>query len=83
MATARFEIEGMSCNHCVQSVDRALRAMNGVSVKRVAVGSAEVEFDPAANPETSIVTAIEKAGYEARPAAKSCGGSAGGSCGCG
>ncbi len=65
----RLRIEGMSCDHCVQSVSRALRAVTGVSSARVelpagaATGEAVVEGSALA---AQLVDAVRRAGYEAR-----------------
>lgn len=58
----RFQVDGMSCNHCVQAVTKAVR---GVDAK------AEVEVDLAAASVTvrgsdrrdDLAAAIEAAGY--------------------
>jgi copper chaperone CopZ len=66
MSKASFEIEGMSCDHCVKAVRNALAALPGVSVDNVSIGAATVEFDPNSNNIGSLVDAIADAGYEAR-----------------
>jgi copper chaperone CopZ len=63
--TVRLAIEGMSCNHCVQRVSKTLDALPGVRVKTVAIGSAEVEVDEAADAER-IPRAIDEIGFPAR-----------------
>ena len=66
MNKARFEIEGMSCNHCVKAVRNALAAVPGVSIDNVTIGAATVEFDPASSNVGTLVDAIADAGYDAR-----------------
>jgi copper chaperone len=59
------KIEGMSCDHCVRAVTRALEKVPGVVrvlEVNVARGQAVVEGHPA--PE-AIAKAIEEAGYVA------------------
>lgn len=63
MTKQRFEIDGMSCGHCVAAVRRALEALPGVKVDEVAVGSAIVELDESATPPQAVADAIEDAGY--------------------
>lgn len=65
MATSTYEVGGMSCQHCVQSVTGALSELDGVrSVEvdldagRVVVDAAEV-LDPG-----TVQRAVESAGYE-------------------
>ena len=47
MARIVLDIEGMSCGHCLDAVNRALREAPGVSVGAVQMGRAEVEFERA------------------------------------
>jgi copper chaperone len=60
-----FDVEGMTCGHCVMQVQRAIEAVNGVmdvSVTldpgRAIVVAADVEPD-------RIAQAVRNAGYEA------------------
>jgi len=57
-----IKIDGMSCNHCVMSVEKNLSKLNLNKVK-VEIGSAEVEFDESKVSEKEIIEAIEEAGY--------------------
>lgn len=59
-------IEGMSCGGCVASVERALKALPGVSDVKVdlAARNATVDFDPAQTDLTQLKQAIEEAGYD-------------------
>jgi copper chaperone len=66
MQNATFDITGMSCGSCVRHVDAALRRITGVDVRQVAVGSAEIAFDPARTSSDAIVAAIVEAGYSAK-----------------
>jgi copper chaperone CopZ len=63
-----LEIEGMGCEGCVAAVEKALRAVPGVRTVAVdlAAGRATVEHEGA--DEAALVRAVEKAGYDARPA---------------
>ena len=65
MAETRISIRGMSCDHCVRSVRTALEELDGVDVRGVAVGSADVTYDPKRVEPRAIVDAIEDQGYEA------------------
>ena len=66
MTRTTIQIEGMSCGHCVQAVDRALRSVPGVQVQEVSIGTAVVTHDPEqATPEV-IEAAIADAGYAVR-----------------
>jgi copper chaperone len=64
--TTRHEltIEGMSCGHCVKSVDEALRRVPGVVRADVRVGSATVETTDVTTRE-ALITALAEADYPA------------------
>jgi len=64
MERVTISIDGMSCSHCVRSVDQALKALEGVTVEQVAVGSATVSFDPAVVTAEKIAEAVEDEGYQ-------------------
>ncbi len=58
-----IKIDGMSCNHCVMSVEKNLSKLNLNKVK-VEIGSVEVEFDESKVNEKEIIETIEEAGYQ-------------------
>lgn len=57
-----FKIEGMSCHHCVATVQKSLARIN-IKNSEVNIGSAKVDFDENKIREDEIVRAIEEAGY--------------------
>jgi copper chaperone CopZ len=63
----RIEIAGMHCQACVARVRKALEKMEGVQVREVEIGFAQMELDPARQNEA--LQAIEKAGYQPHIAA--------------
>jgi copper chaperone len=58
-----MKIGGMSCGHCVSSVDKALKKLDGVQVESVAIGTATVSYDPSAVSEQRITDAVADEGY--------------------
>ncbi len=64
MNSLNLKIDGMSCGHCVMSVQKALRALDGVQVDQVQIGSAQLHFDPSTRQVDDILNAIRDAGYE-------------------
>lgn len=58
-----IKIDGMSCNHCLISVEKNLSKLNLNKIK-VEIGSAEVEFDESKISEEEIIKSIEEAGYQ-------------------
>lgn len=65
MADLALAIDGMSCSHCLNAVNRALATVPGVRIKSVAIGRAQVEFDPASTDPARIIAVIGDAGYRA------------------
>ncbi len=63
MAEANIAIEGMSCQHCVMAVKKALGGVPGILESNVQVGSASVKYDDTKIKKEDIETKIEKAGY--------------------
>jgi copper chaperone len=68
METIALDIGGMTCNGCVGSVTRVLKATPGVSDARVTLspGRAEVTYDPAKADVATLRKAVEDAGYDVR-----------------
>lgn len=64
MAEAIISIEGMSCQHCVMRVKKALEGLSGVTALNVTVGRAEVSFDESKVQKKDIEDTIVKAGYK-------------------
>ncbi|MGO0061241.1 copper chaperone CopZ [Brevibacillus fluminis] len=66
MTTVTLNVKGMSCNHCVNSIEGALGKVNGVSAVKVdlAGNKVTVSYDEAAVNEASLKTTIEDQGYD-------------------
>lgn len=63
MAELKVGIEGMSCQHCVMAVKKAVDALQGVEGAEVVIGSAEVKFNASLLKPEQIKAAIVSAGY--------------------
>jgi len=61
--TVTLKIQGMSCQHCVNRVQKALEAVPGVTSAEVTIGKAIVIFDAAKVTQDIIQQAIKDAGY--------------------
>ncbi|HBH00370.1 MAG TPA: hypothetical protein DDZ42_00400, partial [Candidatus Rokubacteria bacterium] len=65
--TRRVElpVAGLTCAHCVQAVERALRTVRGVHAASVnlAAGRAFVEYDPGQATLGALHAAVKEAGY--------------------
>jgi len=62
--TTTLRIIGMTCNNCVRHVDRALRAVPGVTAVEVNLAGQRATVSGEAN-ATQLVAAVEAAGYSA------------------
>lgn len=60
----KVKIEGMSCNHCVARVTKALEALQGIKQVSVSLDDASAEFEKDDSiPESEVEKAITEAGY--------------------
>lgn len=60
-----IKIKGMSCNHCVMAVTRALNEIEGIENVKVDLAKGEADFDEVKPVDMDLVRkAIRKAGYE-------------------
>ena len=66
MAKATLKIQGMTCNHCVMRVAKALKAVPGVQDAQVDLqkGEAVVTFDDAKVGQDKLSFAVVEAGYK-------------------
>ncbi len=67
IATATIYIDGMTCQGCVASVTRALKAVSGVTDVTVSLDDkcATIQYDSAQVTPDTLVGAIEDAGFDA------------------
>ncbi len=60
-----IKIKGMTCNHCVMAVTRALEKIDGVKNVKVDLTKAEATFDEVKPVDMEVVKErIRKAGYD-------------------
>jgi copper chaperone len=60
-----IKIKGMSCQHCVMAVTRALGAVDGIKDVKVDLKSGIATYDEVKTVDPGVVAAsIKKAGYE-------------------
>jgi copper chaperone CopZ len=64
-----LHIDGMSCGHCLNAVNRALAGLPGVEIESVRIGRAELRYDEHVVDPSQIEAAVADAGYRARAAA--------------
>jgi heavy metal translocating P-type ATPase len=72
MKTVKLQIDGMSCASCAKAVEKALGAVPGVEKASVNFVSktASIDLSDVQTAERSLIDAVKRAGYSARPPAK-------------
>jgi copper chaperone CopZ len=68
MRDLTLHIEGMSCGHCLNAVNRALAELSGVELRSLTIGRAELRYDERALEPSRIEAAVTGTGYPARAA---------------
>lgn len=66
MERITLKVDGMSCGHCVQAVQKAIKGVDGATLEQLAIGSATVSFDPARTSVGALIDAVADAGYDAQ-----------------
>lgn len=64
MTTTVLKVEGMSCGHCVNSIETALKEKGATGKVDLAGKQVEVSFDEGKLSLDSIKEAIEEQGYD-------------------
>ncbi|WP_242215517.1 copper chaperone CopZ [Bacillus cereus group sp. BfR-BA-01383] len=66
MEQLTLKVEGMSCGHCVNSIESNVKELNGVEQVKVqlAEGTVEVTIDSSVITLKDIVAVIEDQGYD-------------------
>lgn len=64
--TETLIVQGMSCNHCVNSIEKSVGNLKGISSVKVNLNSGEVavDFDNAITTLDQIKETIEEQGYD-------------------
>ena len=65
MSETTIEVKGMSCQHCVAAVTKALQAVPGVQRAEVDLAAARARVAGDA-PAQALLDAVTQAGYEAQ-----------------
>jgi copper chaperone CopZ len=65
MKDLTLHIDGMSCGHCLNAVNRALAAVPGLAVQSVQMGRATLRYDEAQVNPSQVAAAVADAGYRA------------------
>ena len=60
----KLKVEGMTCNHCVMAVTKALKKVPGVEKVKVSLEKGEALVEGTADPK-ALVQGVEEEGYKA------------------
>jgi len=65
LSAVTLSIDGMTCNHCVATIERSVKTMRGVRAAAVNLRrrKARITFNPAETPADALKAAITDAGY--------------------
>jgi copper chaperone len=66
MSTVTLKVEGMSCGHCVNSVEGALKEIGASGKVNLGAKSVEIEYDETKLSLEKIKEAIEDQGYDVK-----------------
>ncbi|PZE21570.1 copper chaperone CopZ [Paenibacillus xerothermodurans] len=64
MQTATLQVNGMSCQHCVSAIEKAVKEIGGSARVDLANNTVSVEFDENKLSLNGIKEAIEEQGYD-------------------
>ncbi|MCP1474291.1 copper chaperone [Pseudomonas sp. EB276 TE3739] len=60
-----FNVQGMSCGHCVKAITQAVQALDPAASVRVDLAAKEVGVESALNAD-QVIAAIREEGYEVK-----------------
>ena len=63
MSKVTLHIEGMSCGHCLNAVNKALHGLSGATIESVQIGRAELDVAEGGPTPEAIAAVVEAAGY--------------------
>ncbi len=64
-----FQVDDMSCGHCVAAITRAVKDADGKAQVQVDLGTHRVSIEPVAADGQALANAIREAGYTPVPVA--------------
>ncbi|GED71543.1 copper chaperone CopZ [Brevibacillus reuszeri] len=64
MKNITLNVEGMSCNHCVNTVEKTLKELGAEGKVNLAAKTVEVSYDENGTTLEAIKEAIEEQGYD-------------------
>ncbi len=64
MEKVTLQVNGMSCGHCVNSVEKAVKGLGATATVDLGAKTVAVEYDQSATTLAAIKEAIEDQGYD-------------------
>lgn len=64
MQNATLNVQGMSCGHCVNAIEGAVKKLGAAARVNLAAGTVDVEFDENKVDLNAIKVSIEEQGYD-------------------
>ena len=64
MLETTLKINGMTCQHCVMRVKKAVGLLPGVTESQVEIGKATITYDESRLRNEDVKKAVEEAGYK-------------------
>lgn len=64
MTNVTLKVEGMSCGHCVNSIEGAMKTLGASAKVNLASGSVAIDYDENKLKLEAIKEAIEEQGYD-------------------
>ncbi|WP_309121925.1 cation transporter [Paenibacillus sp.] len=64
MTSITFQVKGMSCNHCVKSIEGALQEVGAAGKVDLAQGTVTVQYEEGKLSAASLKETIEEQGYD-------------------
>ena len=64
MNTRTLKIQGMSCGHCVMALKKELENVDGLIVRSIEVGQAQVSGDGEQIDEARLQASVDEAGFK-------------------
>ncbi len=64
MSETTLKIDGMTCQHCVMRVKKAIGLLPGVTESQVEIGTAKITYDESRLGKKDLKKAVEEAGYK-------------------
>ena len=63
ITTRTYTVEGMTCDHCVASVDEEVREIDGVAHVAVDLATGRLDVSGAGFSDEAVAAAVAEAGY--------------------